>query len=313
MKISDESKRRKRILVVTSSVLLIIFAFIIWFYIIPIISPPPIPVEEVLIDRFGTREIYPTVQGGREWFMNMQDPFEDEIVSSNSGTILDQQSDGSWRVNSSQVRIRIETAPGQVEWRNVEMTGYVRMISPILATGPSEPSGQDKGSEEEEDSLDPHITWRAKGGRHNDMVPCEGTALNGGLYIDGKVAWKKEIWHTGGYTDARGISHIPTSLINKWIGWKTAMYNINNNSAVKMESYLDINADNNWIKVSEVEDNGGWYADTSDEIFYSADCDRKKDYIITNSGPIATFRADNLVFDFKNFSIREIIPNPVML
>jgi hypothetical protein len=37
--------------------------------------------EEDLINRFGIREIYPTVQRGREWFMNMKDPFEDEIVS----------------------------------------------------------------------------------------------------------------------------------------------------------------------------------------------------------------------------------------
>ena len=309
MKISDASKQRKRILVITSSVLLIIFTFIILFYVIPITLPPPVPVEEDLFDSFGTREIYPTVQGGREWFMNMQHPFEDEIVSSNSDIALDQQSDGSWKVNSSKVRIRVETTQGQEEWKNVEMTGYVKIISTISTTNPNEFSDQDD-EREDEDSIDPHLTWRARGGRHNDMVPCEGTALNGALYTDGKITWKKEIWHTGGYTDARGVSHIPNSIINKWIGWKAVMYNINNNSAVKMESYLDINADNNWIKVSEVEDNGGWYADASDEIFYSADCGRKKDHIITNSGPIATFRADNLIFDFKNFSIREIRPNP---
>jgi hypothetical protein len=309
MKISDASKQRKRILVITSSVLLIISTFIILFYVIPITLPPPVPVEEDLFDSFGIREIYPTVQGGREWFMNMQNPFEDEIVSSNSDIALDQQSDGSWKVNSSKVRIRVETTQGQEEWKNVEMTGYVKIISSISTTNPNEFSDQED-EREDEDSIDPHLTWRARGGRHNDMVPCEGTALNGALYSEGKITWKKEIWHTGGYTDARGVSHIPNSIINKWIGWKAVMYNINNNSAVKMESYLDINADNNWIKVSEVEDNGGWYADASDEIFYNADCGRKKDHIITNSGPIATFRADNLIFDFKNFSIREILPNP---
>lgn len=307
MKISDASKQRKRILVITSSVLLIISTFIILFYVIPITLPPPVPVEEDLFDSFGIREIYPTVQGGREWFMNMQNPFEDEIVSSNSDIALDQQSDGSWKVNSSKVRIRVETTQGQEEWKNVEMTGYVKIISSISTTNPNEFSDQED-EREDEDSIDPHLTWRARGGRHNDMVPCEGTALNGGLYIDGKVSWKKEIWHTGGYTDARGVSEIPNSLVNKWIGWKTIMYNLDNDSSVKMESYLDINANNNWIKISEVEDNGKWYADTSDEEFYSVDCGKEKDYVITNSGPIATFRADNLIFDFKNLSIREIIP-----
>jgi hypothetical protein len=307
MKIPDNAKRRKRILLVASSILVLLIIFVLLYsrFVIPPI-PLPVPVGERKVDEFGTLQIYPTVYGGREWFINMQDPFDDEAVSINSGITLDQQSNGSWGVNSSEVRIRVDTPPGQEEWKNVEMTGYVKMISPTtLTVDSSEFSDQDEESEDG-DSLDPHLTWRARGGRHSDMVPCEGTALNGGLYLDGKVSWKKEIWHTGGYTTARGVSEIPNSFINKWIGWKTVMYNIKNDSSVKMESYLDNEANNKWVKVSEVEDNGEWYADTSDDEFYSADCSKEKDYIITNSGPIATFRADNLIFDFKNLSIREI-------
>lgn len=305
MRTSDKSKQEKKILLVASSAI-IIFAFIIMFYIIPMTIPP----SPRLPDRFGTSEIYPTVQGGREWFINMQDPFEDEIISFNSdNSLVDQQPDGSWRINSSQVRISVETLLGQKEWKNIEMTGYIKMISSTLTRGSSESIEEDEASKEE-DSLNPHISWRARGGRHNDLVPCEGTALSGALYIDGRVNWKKEIWHTGGYTDARGESDLTVPLVNKWIGWKIALYNINNNSAVKMESYLDANANNNWLLVSEVEDKGGWYADASDEVFYSIDCGRTKDHIITNEGPIATFRADNLIFDFKNLSIREILPIP---
>lgn len=305
----DSAKRRKRILLVASIILVFLIIFVLLYsrFVIPP-TPLPIPIGERKVDEFGTLQIYPTVYGGREWFINMQDPFDDEAISIDSGITLDQQSNGSWGVNSSQVRIRVDTPPGQEEWKNVEMTGYVKMISPTTLTADSsEFSDQDEESEDE-DSLDPHLTWRARGGRHSDMVPCEGTALNGGLYLDGKVSWKKEIWHTGGYTTARGVSEIPNSFINKWIGWKTVMYNLKNDSSVKMESYLDNEANNKWVKVSEVEDNGEWYADTSDDEFYSADCSKEKDYIITNSGPIATFRADNLIFDFKNLSIREIKP-----
>ena len=299
-------KRRKRILLVASStsVLLIIFILLYARFVVPP-TPLPIPEGERRMDKFGTFQIYPTVPGGREWFVNMQDPFNDEIVTFNSDIALERQSDDSWRVNNSEVRMRVGTLPGQEEWKNVEMTGYVKMLSPTLTTESSESSDQDEGSEDG-DSLDPHLTWRARGGRHNDMVPCEGTALNGGLYLDGKVSWKKEIWHTGGYSDARGVSEIPSSFINKWIGWKTVMYNLESDSSVKMESYLDIDADNKWEKVSDVKDNGKWYADTSDEEFYSANCGKEKDYIITNSGHTATFRSDNLIFDFKNLSIREI-------
>jgi hypothetical protein len=307
MKMPDNAKHRKRIILIASSILVLFIIFIMLYTRIVITPPLLIPEGERRMDQFGTLQIYPTVQNGREWFINMQDPFDDEIVSFNSDITLDQHSDNSWRVNSSKMRLRVDTLPGQEEWKNVEMTGYVRMISSTLTAGSNEFSDQDEGSEDG-DSLDPHLTWRARGGRHNDMVPCEGTALNGGLYFDGQVSWKKEIWHTGGYTDARGVSEIPNSLVNKWIGWKTIMYNLENDSSVKMESYLDINANNNWNKISEVEDNGKWYADTSDEEFYSVDCGKEKDYVITNSGPTATFRADNLIFDFKNLSIREIIP-----
>jgi hypothetical protein len=303
---SDNAKRRKRILLFASSTFVLIIFILLTRLVIPP-SPIHIPEGERRMDRFGTMQIYPTIQGGREWFINMQDPFNDEIVSLNSGFALDQQSDDSWRPNSSDVRIRVDTLPGQEEWKNVEMTGYVKMRAPTPTTDSSDFSDQDEGSEDS-DSLDPHLTWRARGGRHNDMVPCEGTALNGGLYFDGKVSWKKEIWHTGGYTAARGVSEIPSSFINKWIGWKTVMYNVENDSSVKMESYLDIDANNKWEKVSEVEDNGEWYADTSDEEFYSVDCGKEKNYIITNPGPTATFRSDNLIFDFKNLSIREIKP-----
>jgi hypothetical protein len=87
------------------------------------------------------------------------------------------------------------------------------------------------------------------------------------------------------------------------------MYNINNNStAVKLESYLDDKNNNGWRKVTDLVDDGGWYANSSDKEFYSADCNRPKDYIITNGGPIVTFRSDNIVWDFKNLSIREIDP-----
>jgi hypothetical protein len=306
MKKPDNAKRRKRILLVASSLSVLFIIFILFYaqFVFPP-TPLPIPEGERRMDEFGTLQVYPTVPGGREWFISMQDPFDDEIVNFNSDITLEKQSDDSWRVNNSEVRMRVGTLPGQEEWKNVEMTGYVRMISPTPTTESSESSDRDEGSEDG-DSLDPHLTWRARGGRHNDMVPCEGTALNGGLYLDGKVSWKKEIWHTGGYSDARGVSEIPNSLINKWIGWKTVMYNLEDDSSVKMESYLDINANNRWEKVSDVKDNGKWYADTSDEEFYSADCGKEKDYIITNSGPTATFRADNLIFDFKNLSIREI-------
>ena len=42
--------------------------------------------------------------------------------------------------------------------------------------------------------------------------------------------------------------------------------------------------------------------------FYSADCGRPKDYMITNSGPMVTCRSDNMIWDFADLSVRKIQP-----
>jgi hypothetical protein len=73
-----------------------------------------------------------------------------------------------------------------------------------------------------------------------------------------------------------------------------------------MESYLDDKANKKWIKVTDLIDNGGWYSNSPDLVFYNANCGKPKDYVITNGGPIITFRSDNIVWDFKNLSVREI-------
>ena len=91
-------------------------------------------------------------------------------------------------------------------------------------------------------------------------------------------------------------------------GWKVVMYNINNDTAVKMESYIDNKNTNYWVKVTDLTDDGGWFANSPDNIFYSDNCGKAKDYIVTNGGTIVTFRSDNIVWDFKNLSVREIIP-----
>jgi hypothetical protein len=260
-----------------------------------------IPKPQVAINKFEIKEIYPTKQGGREWHINMDNPKEDPVFTIVSNIPITRNGDGSWFIANPAIRMSVVTSPGSEPWKNVEMTGYVKIDS-------TRTTRSFFGSNNEESDSTSDIDWRARGGRHNNDVPCEGTALNGGIYVDGTVAWKKEIWHTGGYTDARGIGKATNSILGRWIGWKVVMYNINNNQAVKMESYLDDKNDNNWKKVSDIVDNGGWYAKSSDKVFYSADCGRPKDYIITNAGPIATFRADNVVMNFRDLSIREIQP-----
>ena len=72
-----------------------------------------------------------------------------------------------------------------------------------------------------------------------------------------------------------------------------------------MEIWVDPNSDNNWQKVYQFTDSGGW-GDAGEQ------CEGDPDQIITWGGPIATFRWDNTKdVDIKNFSIREIQPPPI--
>ena len=259
-------------------------------------------------DKFGIKEIYPKKAGGREWYVNMNDPRNDPIFSigSNQGLIKQNSSSssssndhggGSWRITNPQVRMHVSTPANSIQWKNVEITGYVKVNSTNNYT-----------SHRHQKDIPNDIAWLARGGLHTDNAPCDGTALIGGIYDDGTVGWKKEIWFTDGYTNESGQAKPTNSIIGRWIGWKVVMYNVNNNTAVKMESYLDDKNNNRWTRVTSLADYGGWYADTSDKKFYSADCGKPKDYVMTNSGPDVMFRADNMILDFKNLSVREIQP-----
>jgi hypothetical protein len=258
---------------------------------VSIFASTQIPLES---DNFGIREIYPTKENGREWHMNMENPQEDEHFSITFNPNITRQEDGSWRISTPVVRMNVNTLEGETNWKNVEMTGYAK-IAGVIANSSNKVIEND-------------LTWYARGGKHNQEIPCEATAYMGGLYDNGKVGWKKELWFVGGYTDERQSAKVTNSLVDRWVGWKVVIYNINDNSEVKLESYIDNTNTNYWIKVTDLVDDGGWYAKMPDSHFFDTECSKDKDFIITDSGSTATFRSDNLIWDFKNLSIREIEP-----
>src|SRR5690242_4230175 len=62
------------------------------------------------LDKFGIKEIYPTMQGGREWYINMKNPKNDTMFAIQAGKEgnITRQSDGSWRIEDQKVRMRSE-------------------------------------------------------------------------------------------------------------------------------------------------------------------------------------------------------------
>lgn len=225
--------------------------------------------EATMVDKFGVREIYPTKQLGREWYVNMTNPKNDTLLAFTFDAPINKEKDGSWQITNPKVRMNVETPTGMQPWKNVEITGYAKVISVNVSKNNGDNNKNNSANQDYSQTLN-DIAWYARSGRHNSETPCEGTALIGGIHTDGSVGWKKSIWFTGGYTDERALNHVTKPLIGRWIGWKVVIYNIDNDTAVKMESYLDDKNNNQWRKVASFVDNGGWYANTDDITFFGA-------------------------------------------
>jgi len=255
-------------------------------------------------DQFGIIKLYPTKNNGEEWYMNMDNPLGDSRF--NPQNTLTKNPDGSWKMKSTQVRMNVYTSTGYNsaniptldhsgiaskgymlapnDWRNFEMTQYVK-----VNTSPSD------------DNFAPY----GRGGRHTGSGPpegCEGSSIKGDVFFSGKVRFAKEQWH---------VSYVFTSLKtgtssieDKWVGIKFIVYNFveNNKIVVKTELWLDTNNNGNFVKFDENVDRGSWGTE-------GTACGGTPDQIISWGGPITTFRWDTATdVDFKNLSVREIIP-----
>ena len=92
-------------------------------------------------DKFGTKKMYPTSEGGMEWYIDMINPKSDGIFSITDNYNITKQTDGSWRIDVPMVRMNVITPPGAEPWKNIEITGYLLIIL-LLLTGLQE--GVDK-------------------------------------------------------------------------------------------------------------------------------------------------------------------------
>ena len=260
--------------------------------------------EKKSFDKFGVLKIFQTKKDGQQWYLK-SNPNSDPQFSPQ--TMLTKNSDGSFKIKSTKVRMGVFTSSGfnpekidtldhnkiamagymqsPNDWRDVEITGYVKLNS---------------GNND-------NFVWYARGARHTGFgapAGCEGTAYKGDLFYDGNTRWTKEQWHAGGYAFGEFGENIGP-ISGKWVGFKVIMYNAveKDKSVVKLELWVDKNNNNNWIKANEKTDKGGWGN-------AGRECGGKGDQIITWGGPIAAFRWDGATdVDIKKFSVREIAPH----
>ncbi len=245
--------------------------------------------------------LYPTKAGGETWFLQT-DALNDKRFDPQD--TITRNADGSWKMKESQVRMHARTSTGYDaskiptydrdvlasrgymqaanDWKNVEMTGFIKVNAAS--------------------DMSDNFAWYARGGRHNDDLACEGSSYKGSLHYDGRVRWQKESWHVS--YDQTAYKTGTTSLKGRWVGFKSIMKNTtyNGKPAVKLELWLNENADKvTWKKVYDTLDYGQIGGDATH-------CGGAVDAMpITWGGPLATFRWDSASdVDFKWLSVREI-------
>jgi hypothetical protein len=273
-------------------------------------STPPVsdnggganPSTEEKTDKFGIKMLYPSKPDGEQWYIRADHPEKDPQFRPQVS--LSKNSDGSFKVTDSKIRMGVWPSTGNhpekittydekelekkgymespSDWRNVEITGYVKF---------------NKGVNYD------NFAWYARGGIHTNGKECEGTAYKGQLYYSGKTRFAKEQWFVSYVFSPYKQSM--DSIKGKWIGFKTAMYNVEKSGhiAVKLEIWLDKSNDGKWEKVYDYIDDGGWGND-------GQECGGRPDQIISWGGPLAVFRWDNADdVDIKDLSVREILPH----
>jgi predicted heme/steroid binding protein len=248
--------------------------------------------------------LYPSVAGGEAWYLADNATSDKRFDPQEPIT---RNADGSWKMRNSQVRMGVFTSTGYSaskiptydrdvlasrgymqapnDWKNVEMTGFIKVNAVS--------------------DVSDNFAWYARGGKHNDdHSGCEGSSYKGSLHYDGRVRWQKETWHVSYNQSAYKPG--TSALKGRWVGFKSVMRNttVNGKEAVRLEMYLNENADKvTWKKVYDMVDAGAWGGDAQH-------CGGGTGAMpITWGGPIATFRWDSATdVDFKWLSVREIQP-----
>ena len=255
------------------------------------------PANNSSMDIFGIKKLYDSKLGGFEWYMNMSNPQADPYLYNYHKMI--KNPDGSYNIgNVSRLSVYSKDGIGYVEgsmdtynftklslkgywykpsdWKNAEITGEYHYRG-----------GNGQG-----------ITQYARSEDHSLLHSgCGGSSYKNKIYFNGTSNFNKEQTHPFSWKSPH-IKHGFGNLKDHWFRFKTIFYNFPT-GYVKLENWLDPLDNNNWTKIGQYIDQGGWGKN-------GTKCGGKSDQIITWGSPMVTFRWDNISIDFRNLSVREI-------
>ena len=258
---------------------------------LPVLSLTMLTHEVLAVpDKFGIEQLYPTVNNGPTWFLNNEEPKDDDnfLMTSHEDIDIEEEKEGEnssafeldAETGSKRHGVRIHADSPDGHWKNVEMTGYFKL----------------------EEGKDQFTLVARQGPTYNDDGGCGAYGYYGMLSADGDAYFKKKLFHHGGYSDRTAVKeNVLGDLGERWVGIKLVVYDLDDGDDVKLELWIDDgNEQNQWKKATEYVDDGDWEVSGSD-------CDRSDDDII-EEGTRGGFRVDDSKFEFKDLSIREIEP-----
>ncbi|HEX2958936.1 MAG TPA: hypothetical protein VHO70_19030 [Chitinispirillaceae bacterium] len=272
------------------------------------------------VDTFGIVKYFPTKLGSIEWnsahwndgiervikySRDASDPTDwtEDHSASTDGFKIDGK--GVMNMNGGGPRFHINslrTTKGKCQfYLNTEFTGYYRRIGS---------SGADYGG------MVVGVRSGPLGHASDGGDDCDATTYYARFRHDGNWDFEKELKHpTSEYRSTSGV-HTHGKLWNgnplpenRWIGMKYIVYNIDSNTKVKLELYIDSTSGGNitdggvWKKVGEVIDTKDWPTAPSpvSGCSYSDPAT-----IITEGHGTILMRTDGAGAEYKMVSIREI-------
>ena len=276
--------------------------------------------------------IYPIYQAkpdGEHYRFNNNNPNDLKQIdeTQNKEIFSERNSDGSWKVDKGTTRIDISTKKAGIlsqeemmeqiktwnysyldkqgywlypsDFKNIEFTVILKM----------------KEAEKRDQAISVvsrSIIHDSKGEKEIMQYPnayCGGSSYHNNISEDGKLQMKKEQYHVNYLVDKPNQEIDLGSLYNKKIGFKAIIYNFNNNSNVKLESFVDIKNEGKgpYFKVHDKIDDGKWGTSSDKAKMY--ECGAKtKGAIISWGSPKVILKTNNLNFDIYDLEVTEIIP-----
>jgi len=274
-------------------------------------------------DVFGISQFYNTKPGTREWtsahwnngvdrtIKYASDPYDPtDWTEDHSGNTKGFHIDGKGVMNMSEGSPRFHinsmrtTKVSAQFFLNTEFTAYYRRIGTSGAAYGGMIVGARSGP---------------LGHASSNGNDCDASTYYCRFRHDGKWDFEKELKHpTSEYWSGSGF-HTQDPLwngnplpANKWIGMKYIIYNIENNTKVKMEVYIDSVSNGNpknggvWVKLGEVIDQGNWPVQS--EAITGCSYTNPKTIILVGNGTFL-MRTDGDQAEYKMVSIREIDVN----